>query len=119
MISPSKVTQLVSRFRRSPDGSRGHLIIFFATEAHPAGFEASSAEIAFFHAPERLNDNLGEYALAELVLNFSFEELVFQEKGSWLANAEGSTCVQFSSIRKRQAGESFANASSAFSDSFA
>ena len=52
MISPSKITQLVSRFSRSPDGSRGHLIIFFATEAHPAGYEASSSEVDFSHTAE-------------------------------------------------------------------
>ena len=118
MISPSKITQLVSRFSRSPDGSRGHLIIFFATEAHPAGYEASSSEVDFSHAAEHRNDKFGEYAIAELVLNFGIGELVFHEEGNWLADADGSSWVRFSSIRKLEEGESFAGPLSAFSDSF-
>lgn len=93
-------------------------MVIFTTEAHPAGYEASSSAIHFSQAADGRNDKFGEYALAQLVLSFGVGDLVFHEDGNWLADSDGSTWVRFSSVRKLQHGESLASRVTAFSELF-
>ena len=112
----STITQIISRTCRNPDGSRGPLTVFIATEAHAPGYETSSNDIAAAYATDASEAN-GRSVLAQLLLGSGAGTLTFSEKESTLSGSNGCT-VKFASVRKLSDVESFACRASAGSDFF-